>query len=213
MLTFDDVAAECAGVVTHMQSSRDAYLAQGFAAGDIDWAIENALVVAQSVDLRRNSAVRDPAMATNAQWILSHAPPGTRMLIWAHNYHVSRTDGAMGSYLAAQYGNDYRVLGFAFHDGRYNAVGPQGLRPYDASPSFPGSDEYVFHTSGLAPFIVDLRRASPDDPGSSWLTNEIMSRSIGAVPDDGFYATSTLTHDYDALIFFEHSTPSALLPF
>jgi erythromycin esterase-like protein len=119
----------------------------------------------------------------------------------------------MGSYLASRYGNDYVVLGFAFHDGRYNANGPRGVAPYDAAPSFPGSAEYVFHQSGLPQFILDLRKASQNEAGSRWLLGDIEIRSIGALPTDGFFVTSRFTRDYDAVIYFDHSNPSALLPF
>jgi erythromycin esterase-like protein len=91
-------------------------------------------------------------------------------------------------------------------------VGPLGLRPYDASPSFPGSAEYVFHQTGMPQFIVDLRRASSDNPGSAWLLDDVQFRTIGAVPVDGF-AVTRLVHDYDAIIYFDHSSPSLLLPF
>jgi erythromycin esterase len=118
----------------------------------------------------------------------------------------------MGSYLAARYGKDYVVLGFGFHEGSYNAVGPQGLRPYNASPSFPGSAEYLFHQIGMPQFILDLRQASPGVSGSAWLLDDVQFRMIGAVPVDGF-AVTRLVHDYDLLIYFDHSSPSVLLPF
>jgi erythromycin esterase-like protein len=215
LLTKTAAAAQTAATVDYLQSSRDAYVANGAAPVDVDWAIQNARVVAQYADLqaRPTANVRDPAMAANAQWILSQQPEGSKMVIWAHNGHVARSPGAMGSYLGQQYGDDYRVLGFAFHDGQYNAVGPQGLIPYNAVPSFPGSAEYIMHKAEIAPFVLDLRNASLDDGGSSWLKTQIMSRSIGAVPVDGFFVTTTLTRNYDALIFFEHSNPSTLLPF
>jgi erythromycin esterase len=208
----NDLVAECNGVVDHLQASRDGYLADGFSPATVDWAIQNARIVAQYADLQRNPNVRDPDMATNAEWILSQAPPGTRIVLWAHNGHVARTPGAMGSYLAQTYGNDYRVFGFAFHDGQYNAVGAQGLKPYDAVPSFPGSAEYVFHQTGLLQGVLDLRKASATEPGAAWLLGDVMSRSIGAVPVDGFFV-SNLAQAYDALIWVSHSTPSVLLPF
>ena len=36
---------------------------------------------------------------------------------------------------------------------------------------------------------------------------------IGAIEEDGFLFSSRLTLDFDALIFFDQSTPSHLLPF
>jgi hypothetical protein len=41
---------------------------------------------------------------------------------------------------------------------------------------------------------------------------DVQFRTIGAVPVDGF-AVTHLVHDYDALIYFDHSSPSVLLPF
>ena len=118
----------------------------------------------------------------------------------------------MGWHLASRYGKDYVVLGFGFHEGMYNAVGPQGLTAYFATPSFPGSVEYVGHQTGMPQFILDLRKALPDNPGA-WFLGPVQFRWIGAVPYDGFMQTSTYTHLFDALIFFDLTNPSTLLPF
>jgi erythromycin esterase-like protein len=208
-----DLVTECHNVVDHMRTSRSQYLDAGFATSDVDWAIQNASLVAQYADYQNDPATRDAAMAANIEWILGQAPPGTKMVIWAHNQHVDRAPGAMGAALAAQYGDDYRAVGFAFHDGQYNADGAQGLAPYNAVASFPGSAEYVLHASGLSPLILDLRQSSLDDPASGWVRNEIMFRNISETPADGFDLTSTLAPDFDGLVYVEQSTPSQLLPF
>ena len=51
----------------------------------------------------------------------------------------------------------------------------------DATPSYPGSIEYVLHSTGMPRFILDMRRASPDDPDASWLFGRTLYRTIGAV--------------------------------
>jgi hypothetical protein len=145
-LSSAEIAAQCAGVVAHMESSRDAYLSRDFTKEEI--------------------------------------------VLWAHDYHVSRSDGAMGSYLAKRYGKDYVVLGFGFHEGSYNANGAQGLKALRRRS----------------------RKAAPDQPGSAWLLDDVQFRTIGSVPVDGF-ATTRLVHDYDVMIYFDHSSPSMLLPF
>lgn len=117
----------------------------------------------------------------------------------------------MGWHLGRRYGKDYVVLGFAFHEGDYTAVGSRGLATYPASVSFPGSVEYVFHQTGMPQFAIDLRKASRSDPASAWLLGEMEFRSIGAMAVDGFYVTRTLTGMYDALIYFDRTTPSKLL--
>jgi len=193
----------------YLEANRHHYLA-AFTLAEVDWAIQNARVVEQAAWLPIDSLHRDRAMALNTQWILEQNP-GAKAVLWAHNGHVYKGPYAQGSYLAQRYGKDYIVLGFAFHQGRYNAVGPRGLEAHDASPSFPGSVEYVFHQTGLPRFILDLRKVSPSEPASGWLLGENEFRSIGAVATDGFYLTRTLTEDYDALIFFDQTSPSALL--
>ncbi len=60
-------------------------------------------------------------------------------------------------------------------------------------------------------FVLDLRQASPSDPGSSWLFGTTLYRTLGAVADVGWIYTNHLTTDYDILVFFEQVTASALL--
>ena len=79
--------------------------------------------------------------------------------------------------------------------------------------SFPGTVEYVLHSTGMPKFILDMRQASPNDPGSSWLFGTTQYRYIGALKQDGFLYTNQLTTDYDVLIFFDQTSPSVLLPF
>jgi erythromycin esterase-like protein len=82
-----------------------------------------------------------------------------------------------------------------------------------AVPSFPGSVEDVLHSTGIPQLVLDLRRASPDVPGSTWLLGSALYRDIGAIAADGFAFTSRLTTDFDALVFFDRTTPTVLLPF
>jgi erythromycin esterase len=206
-------AAAARAVWQHIDQHRSDYLPNS-SPYEVDWIVQNGKVVEQAVNLLTGgSAYRDSCMAANFDWILQHAAPGAKAVIWAHDYHVSRWSGAMGSYLGNTHGKDYLVVGQFFHAGRYNAWGSSGVKPYDAVPSFPGSAEYIFHSTGMPRFILDMRKASYDDPVSAWMRNEIQYRTIGAVPADGFSMTARLARDYDALVFFDQTTPSALLPF
>lgn len=206
------VAAQ--SVRTHLEAAFND-LVKTYPMAEVEWAVQNARVVEQATFVKIGGSLhRDEMMAANTQWILQQNP-GAKMAIWAHNYHVSRVRGAQGSYLSQQYGNEYVVLGFAFHEGRYSAINSAGRLVSDnvGSVSFPGSVEYVFHQTGLPRFILDLRNARPGHPGSSWLLADNEFREVGALALDGFSVRSTLTRDYDALIFFDQTTPSALLPF
>lgn len=201
------------GVREYFEANFDKYVAASTLA-EADWALQNARIVEMAAYVKIGGGLhRDEMMAHNTRWILDRNP-GAKMALWAHNYHVSRLPGAQGSWLSRFYGADYRNLGFAFHEGKYNAVSlaTGRLGPADAAPSFPGSVEYVFHQTGLLLFVLDLRKASATNAGS-WLLSEQEFREIGAVVTDGFSARGTLTQDYDALIYFDQTTPSVLLPF
>ena len=150
-------------------------------------------------------------MAENVDWILDHSQPGTRIVLWAHNGHVRRRPGWMGSYLDAGHGARMQVFGFAFHEGEYTAVGPSGLGTYTTSASEAGSAEWAFHRTGSARFILDLRLASASDPASAWLTRAVDFRNIGARARSYAFSRTVLPEDYDVVVFFDRSTPSQLL--
>jgi erythromycin esterase-like protein len=208
-VTRAQVEAATAGVVRHLEQER-ADLIRRFAAEDVDRAIQNARVVLQCAKLGATTASRDRCMADNVRWILDHSPAGTKIVLWAHNSHVSRMPDQMGAYLDETYGRQMVVLGFAMNQGRYNAVGDAGVGPHDAIPGPPGSVESLFHATGLPRFILDLRQAPAGSPAAAWFGTPRPFRSIGTMAMDGFFP-SPVSARYDGLIYFETTTASTLL--
>ena len=99
------------------------------------------------------------------------AAAGSKIVLWAHDYHVSRYDGAMGPYLAKRYGKDYVVLGFGFHEGSYNANGAQGLRPYDAAPARRRRTSPAAHGFSMTcSSALSAQSRSTDSPRPAWYT-------------------------------------------
>jgi len=213
--TLDGVTA----VWSHLNQNRATYLAN-FSSHDVDWAIQNALIVVQATTLpiAPSGYYRDQCMAANTDWLLQQNP-GARMVLWAHDGHIWKDPQAMGWALAANHGSDYLAIGQIFHSGTYNAIGPWDGKSYGsltawaATPSFQGTVEYVFHLTGMPWFLLDLRQVAVDDPGSSWLAAPVQYRMIGAVEEDGFFVSNRLIQDFDVLIFFDQTTPSQLRPF
>ena len=200
-------------VLSHLDSSRDKY-AKATSAKEFDWALQNARVVLQYTQLQAKQVSRDESMARNVKWILDHAPPGTKIVLWAHNGHVNRAAGwfakQMGGYLDEMYGDDLVVIGFACNSGEYTAgKRGEGLRSDNPlKPGDPGSVEYYFHKSGLPRFILDLREASADSPGSAWLTETRNLRSIGARAMDRQFSYVQIRRAFDALIYFDRTHAS-----
>jgi erythromycin esterase-like protein len=208
----------CRGVLEHLQAGRDGYASKA-SAKDSDWVIQNARVALQCAESRgdESGAKRDESMAANVAWILKQAPPGTKIVLWAHNGHVScgglgMPGKTMGVHLREKFGSDMVVLGFACNTGQYTAVARgRGLQANDLQPSEPGSAEYYFHSAGLRRAILDLRKAAADDPRSAWLTRRIDFRDIGALAMDEQFSQVNLTKAFDALIYIDETSASRRL--
>src|SRR5262249_2593711 len=108
-------------LVKHLEENRDRY--EKALPGEADRGIQNARVAAQAA---RNAVstfnYRDQCMAENAAWILDRAPQGSKLVLWAHNGHVSRNPGAMGSHLSKRFGKEQVIVGFAAGEGQYTAI-------------------------------------------------------------------------------------------
>jgi erythromycin esterase len=201
-------AARALDVVKHLEAGREGYLKTA-SAEDVDRATQDARVAWQAVrEAAGGTAHRDECMADNVAWILDHAPKGSKVVLWAHNGHVARRPGWMGSYLAKRYGREMVVVGFAIHEGRYTAVGKGGLTDgNEAKPPPPGSVEWHFHETGLPRFMLDVRGAK--DSAGSWLARPRPFRSIGALAMEQQFYPTTVADDYDVLIYFDKTAPSA----
>ncbi|MGO4881213.1 MAG: erythromycin esterase family protein [Bryobacteraceae bacterium] len=224
MYEYQDALSAAETLVSQLQANRDQYL-ETMLAQEVDWAIQCANIVVEDLQLciGGDTTVRDAAMAANVEWIASEAPPGSRIVLWAHDAHINKLPSTMGGGLSQYFGTNYLAFGSGFNSGTYRSVGADGLGdftnagavPLTALDSFPGSAEYVFHETGTPQQMVDLRLANANDPASAWLLNETEFRSIGAVEEDGIreFGATTLTQSFDALAFFDQTTASVELPF
>lgn len=179
------------------------------------WAVQDGRVVAQSLGLASGGTRwRDEAMARNLLWLLDRYP-GERMLVWAHNGHVSKAAGWMGSHLAAALGDAYVCVAFSFEQGAYTAYDPEfgGVGASVAGPAPAGTVDRLLAEVGPDVFLLDLRDAA----GSAvepWFLAPRRFRAVGAVAvhDAGSFAPATLGEEFDGVIFVRRSTPSRRLP-
>ncbi|MCB9266787.1 MAG: erythromycin esterase family protein [Lewinellaceae bacterium] len=195
----------------------------------VEWALQNARVALQaahSAYYTFDQGTRDSAMAENIGWLLSRRPPGTRMIIWAHDAHISRgkgpdplynyfQGGSMGAHLARQYGDSYRAFGLSTYDGAYSATlsyQDNTMVPVEAFPSPEGSLDEALHRLAAeeeAPgLIIDLR-AGRDQP---WLLYPRPVRFIGYMASDyGYEAKMAIPYQFDGLIFINRTSHSRLV--
>jgi len=206
-------------VVTHLEQNRLRYHEQQDLLS-VDWAIVNARLVVDSMNVREDGgrsglAVRDRATARMVEWILDQSPKA-RIALWAHNTHVSRQPGSMGRFLEERFPGQMVALGFATGTGTYRAGSRagKGVSEHGLEPPPPDSFERVFQASGLPRFILDLRKAAPDSPESGWLLERKRFRSIGSMEMEGSFQFRPLElrDSFDGIVWIEQTAAALPLP-
>lgn len=198
---------------------------------DYDRALRAARIVVQNEEMRSYSSsitqvnIRDRSMAENAAWLLQQGGQGAKIVLWAHNAHVSNSERSgvtwMGVHLRRQFGNDMVIMGFSFGSGQFNAVGSNGtsytgLKAQSTTFIPDSSYEYQFQRLQQPRFFVDLRSLA-NTSGAAWINGSRPFRSIGAVyapnyAEYYFYPTA-LAKEFDVIIYFATTQASVLLPF
>ena len=186
-------------------------------------ALRSARIVVQYEDMaaERTPRARDLYMAENAAWLLEQAGPDAKIVLWAHNGHVSDQQGAMGSHLRARYGSDLVSVGFDFYQGSFQAMTVRDaehmLRTHTVGPPPLYSYEYYFYGAGMPRMFLGLRGIDLGTPATSWLAGPRAFRSIGAVynPSNAnwYFYQPRLPEEYDLIIYFEETEAVVGLPF
>ena len=167
-----------------------------------------------SVDRSGNVSPRDQAMAANVAWILDQEGPESKIMLWAHNGHVSTAplgEGeSMGAVLRKTYGEKIVVCGFSFDHGSFQALQRgKGLRQFTVGPAIPGSLDAVLAAAGIPLFAVDLRGAPSSGAVAEWLNTPQPMRSIGAIysesAPDAYFGPVT-PHSFDVILFVNRTT-------
>jgi erythromycin esterase len=195
----------------------------GPSARELALAVQMARVVIQWEALMesRRADVRDAAMADNVTWLLDREGPGGRLVLWAHDYHISRFPGSMGYDLANRLGTDYLPVGFSFGSGGLNAEeglqsGQAGAVTVNEAPA-PVADSFeaLFASAPQPNYYFDMRQATGD--AADWFSRGHRFRTIGLIyfplAPESHYSTLVLPSNYDVMFFTRTITPSTLLPF
>ncbi|MBF5041526.1 erythromycin esterase family protein [Aggregicoccus sp. 17bor-14] len=182
------------------------------------WATRHARVLAQFLALtRRDDAeavvLRDQAMAENALWLLEQEGPQGRMVLWAHNFHVSRGSRGyhpMGWYLDDALGEQLSVYGFAFSEGSFRARLPaeQGsalaVHTVAATPS--ATLDAKLASAGVPLFALNLRALPSEGPVHDFFYDTLYTREVGAVFSELLPLQSVRpAAAYDGLLFVHTS--------
>lgn len=158
---------------------------------------------------------RDQSMAENTVWLSDQGGPARKWVLWAHNFHVSDTPGAQGSWMRDAFGDDMVIFGFTHTAGQFTAVPGPGTHTLGA----PNLLSYEWHLDAAsAPrFMLDLRTVDTSAPGAEWLATSRQTRFIGCCydpsrPADSWWAID-LRSAFDVIIHYASTGPTTVLPF
>ena len=157
-----------------------------------------------------NSSFRDECMSDNASWLIERNP-STKIVIWAHNAHISKGKddygAGMGNVLKQKH--NFYSIGFSLGTGSFTAINEQKtLSALTLKYPIQDSYELFFIQGGQNVCFLNLnglRRNRKND----WLFASRKLRYIGAVVVPRYqFALTSLMDNFDGIVFIPTSTPS-----
>jgi erythromycin esterase len=219
----EPMLVEAEALLARFDSERARYEAASSRAG---WTLQRQLarVVVQSIKMTLADVtggewdgmnLRDLAMADNVEWILATGAPDTKVVLWAHNDHVSKTHWApeyinMGAHLDGRLGSDLRVIGFGFDRGDFQALGSDlRLQSFTVESGGPETLDATLAAAAAPQTIVPLAGV-PAGPVADYFTAPPLKRDITAgyldfIPE-AYFRPIDVTAYYDALAFVATTT-------
>jgi len=181
-------------------------------------AIQSHAVLYMAANQVTSPNLRSEYMAENALWMsdfLSIANRRPKIVLSGHNAHLANGSSAyMGFYLREHLGCLYKIVGFSFSTGSFNArvwnpvsrsFGRQD-RCEAIGPPQDNSINFIFHYANYDQFIFVLEDIDHDSPLENWMSTpqEFMNVRAGWTGiEKDYYHDETVAHYYDAIIHFD----------
>ncbi len=221
------LSKSAAELVARFDAERTAWTARSSAES---WAIarQHARILEQYLEVTRLGQsprvgeARDRAMAENIGWIAEHEGPQSKVVVWAHDFHVSYGSAAwqsMGQFLRTRFGKSYLNVGFSFDHGGFRSGDRQErerVHPFTVAALPPGSFDATLNATGLPRFLLDLR-APPSGVVQDWLSAQHGKREITeSYNPKGPLAATGLQgvpgREFDLIAFVAETTAARGLP-
>jgi erythromycin esterase len=220
----DSTQAQLSEIKSYIDS-QESNLFKYFTKNEVAYLKHSLLLLQQCVDLNINSdngmvasmQKRDKYMAENIEWILNFEGPENKIMLWAHNSHISKANVPfgvnMGSALAKVYKDEYYAIGFDFNRGAFKALdlNARNNQVFTVSDAYKGSSSRILSTISIPEFFIDIDKAvTSGSAAEAFFTKKLKMRSIGLNFDikneSGFYISGALYNMYDSLIFVNETT-------
>jgi erythromycin esterase-like protein len=158
---------------------------------------------------------RDFRMAQNTLTLLDRLDPGSRVVLWAHNTHVSSGPGWMGSYLKSALHNQIYLTGFEFHHGRFTS-NLNWVRTYEAEPADDGYYAAALQRIGAPILFLDFRTMEDDPAVDAWLRQPRFAHELqeahGLLRLNPAWVRTDESWPslFDGIVYINESTPARL---
>ncbi|WP_422106815.1 erythromycin esterase family protein [Winogradskyella sp.] len=167
---------------------------------------------------------RDEAMAENLSWYLENIQPKGKVIVWAHDVHISRGEcpvneynmhsgKSMGSFLAKKYKEDFKSFGLSTFTGTYSAFKTYSYKELIESPLFEspeGTIEEVLHQ-----IAIEINKPNlylPLNNSEIWLDKPVPVRFANHVSFDySFWPRFVIPNQFDGIFFIDQTTAALLI--
>ena len=162
--------------------------------------------------------IRDFGQAQNLKWMMDHEDKDAKMIVWAHNTHVSNdsVDGVnhMGFNLKKWYGDDLKIFGFFFNQGGFKAIDEglpsKGVPDFSVGSAPEGTFEHSIAKTKMPLAAIDLSKIKDNEVVYSWFNQERPTRSSGGGFNENesehYYWPYNLAKAYDILIYLDSTS-------
>lgn len=181
--------------------------------------LEQSILFNNLPDIPANK-IRDKFMAENIIWATAQTASNEKVVVWAHNGHIShhlyRDYQAMGVHLKKAYNTKYYALCLAVGDGYARLWSPRSATKeyrFQKSPLPPieNSDaiEYTFKQIKYPNFFLDLSSATSEEPIKTFMNSPHLFRTIGAqamASEENVNLKINILKSFDGILFFRNTT-------
>ncbi|HFA49101.1 MAG TPA: erythromycin esterase family protein [Bacteroidetes bacterium] len=161
---------------------------------------------------------RDQYMADNVGWLKNIS--GSKIFVWAHNYHVAKSQQTMGYFLNKKYGDGYYCIGFDFKEGEVWAkkggnvfsVILHGNKNVRCTTSPPKEKTFTYKLAALnKPFVFfDVNNCSEKNKNlKKELSTVQKMHDAGAwFSEKSEYIDRVISRSFDGVLYIEKVSPS-----
>lgn len=153
------------------------------------------------------SNVRDLSMAENSIAIIERYQD-SKMILWAHNYHIKNNSNVMGGHLKEYFGSEFITFCLTTRTGHLTAYSPNAtlghLSTFDLDENYNESLEYKIWSSGLPDQFIMSTKVLTNYLDSK---DSLLMLDVGAVYDTEDkrrnYIYTDLENEYEYIIYID----------